>query len=157
VTGWYLTGASILEIIIATTIIAVGLVAALSLATNSQKSSDYSRDNNLATNYSYQVVDWLRDIKTTLGWTNLVYYIQADAGGNSSITYCLNSTLPTDETSFEALTTGSDCTSSTIPNTVFSRELTLDISSDSLSGTVTTYWQEKVQRSNTIELELTKW
>lgn len=154
------TGQSILEVVLAATLIAVGLVAALSLATNSQKSADFSKSNNLATNYNYQAVDWLRDVRTREGWDNMIYYLSADSGG-SSLTYCLNSSLPTDTAGFAALPADSNCsTGGTIPGTSFARQVSFDLSqlpSGKISGTVTTFWQEKVERENNLEFELTKW
>lgn len=153
-------GQSILEVVLAATLIAVGLVAALSLATNSQRTADFSKSNNLATNYNYQVVDWLRETRAREGWSNFAYYLDADTGGNT-LTYCLNGALPNSSAAFEALSGGSSCNSGgTIPNTLFSRQVSLDLSqvgSGRITGTVTTYWTDRTQHSNNLEFELTEW
>lgn len=151
-------GTGVLEIIITSALIAIGLVGILSLATRSQKTTDFSRDNNLATNYSYQVADWLRDLRTTLGWDTFTYYLTEDSA--NPVVYCLNSTLPTEELTFAALVNGSCLPSSVIQDTVFSREVSIDLSnlaSDYLTGTITTTWEGNKTYTNILEVRLSKW
>lgn len=152
-------GQSLLEVILAATLISAGLVAALALATNSQRSADFSKNNNTAGNFNYQVVDWLREIRDSEGWGSFSYYLQADTAG-SQLTYCLNSALPTAVSGFADLTAGSSCDSASIPNTIFSREVTLNLSlldSGLLTGTVSTSWVDRTTHSNKLEFEMTKW
>lgn len=151
-------GQSLLEVVLATTLIAIGIVAALSLANTSQKSTNYSKSLNLATNYSYEVADWLRSTRSLLGWDNFTYYLSQDSAG-TGVTYCLNSTLP-DESSFPDLESGPCPEGSYLDSTIYSRSVTLDLSnlaSDSLSAEITTSWQENTTRSNTLEIKLNKW
>ena len=152
-------GDSILEIIIASALIVIGLVSILSLATRSQKTSDFSRDNNHATNYSYEANDWLRDMRNILGFDTLAYYLSEDSLANDT-TYCLNSTLPTTEIDFEALDYGECASGDTITDSVFYREISLDLStlaSDYITGIITTSWEGNTTHTNILEIKLTKW
>jgi hypothetical protein len=151
-------GQSILEVVLATTLIAVGLIAALSLGNSSQKSASFSRNVNVAGNYSYQVTDWVRNLRTLLGWQNLVYLLQEDDPTN--VTYCLNDSLPSTEAEFQALGSGSCPELSTIPDTIFSREISFDltdVADGKITGSVVTSWQEEELRTNNLSFELTAW
>lgn len=150
-------GQTILEIVIATTLIVVGLIAALSLANNSQKTTNFSKNNSLATNYSYQVVDWLRNLRASLGWATFAYYLGEDSGGNS-LTYCLSSSLPETEVGFAALEGSGSCNPDThLGDTIFSRQVVLDLSdlsSGLVRGQVTTSWQENTLHHHQLDFEI---
>lgn len=153
-----MSGQSILEVVLATTLIAVGLIAALALGNSSQKSASFSRNVNLATNYSYQVADWARNMRTYLGWSNFTYIIQED--NLTSVTYCLNSTLPSSDLEFQALTSASCAEGDTLSGTIFSRELILDLTNlatGTIDAKVTTSWLENTVHTNNLEFELTQW
>lgn len=122
-------GQSIIEILIATAIISVTLVAALALGTNSIKSSTYSRNLNQATKYSYEAVDYMRQLRHTQGWGNISTL-------NLGV-YCLN-TIP------NLILPSSGSCSTPMTNEVFTRELKIeDTSSDGIiKFKVTTTWEE---------------
>jgi len=154
----FLRGSSVLEITIAAALISIGLVGIISLATRSQRSTDFSKNNNLATNYSYQAIDWIRDLRNTLGYDTLIYYLTED--GSNPVIYCLNTNLPTTEANLKALTNSSCAISDHIPNTLFSREISIDLSnlaSNYITAIATTQWEGNKTYTNTLEVKLTKW
>jgi type II secretory pathway pseudopilin PulG len=80
-------GTSIIEIIIATALIGMAIIAALSLTNHSQKQNTYARELAEASGYATQAADWIKTEKETLGWET----INTQAAGD----YCL-STIPAD-------------------------------------------------------------
>lgn len=138
-------GTSIIEIVIAAALISVAIIAALSLANQSQKQNAYARDLAEATKYAYQVSDWIRNERNSLGWSTMY---ELDSG-----VYCLNS-LPADFTLIEA---GNCGPGTSISDTKFAREINLTKDTDKLTISINVSWQEKTQRQATIEMELQPW
>lgn len=147
----YLRGTSIIEIVIATALISVAIIAALSLTNSSQKQNIYARNLAEATKYTTQLVDWVRTQRDTVGWSTIA------AQNNGS--YCLTS-LPVD---WNALPSPGSCgPGSYIQGTTYQREITLESTdADKASGLVkiivSTTWLEQVPRQATVEMELTQW
>lgn len=141
-----LSGTSILEIVIATAMITVAVIAALSLTNKSQSQNSYSRKSSEASGYASQVIDWARAERETLGWASLN---TIGAG-----VYCLNS-LPA---SYLTMTAGA-CTPATyIPNTSFTRNLTISKPSDTkIKLTISVTWLESTSREVQMESEIVQW
>jgi len=139
-----LNGTSIIEVIIATALINVAVLSALSLINRSQNQNIYARNLAEANKYSTQVADWIRQERETLGWATL------SAKCSGTCTYCLNDIPP----SFTDLTEGS-CTD-TITNT-FSRTVTMTKNTDSLLFTINTTWVDKTIKAASLEMELRQW
>lgn len=151
----YFRGNTIIEVLIAATMISIAILAALSLSSNSQKQTDFSRDLHLASTYNDQTLDWLRNMRTLLGWYEFIDAISAD--GSGTVTYCLT-TLPATSSEFLSLTAGS-CAGALIPGTNLSRDLSLTPQGspiDSVYALVTTSWAGG-QHSSFAETTLTKW
>lgn len=148
-------GQTVLEVLVAATIVTVLLVGLLSLIVNSSKSTTYSRNLNQATEYSNQAADWLRNQKKQYGWSAFIEAIQNDSGANT-VTYCLNNSLA----DFEPLAAGS-CSSTYISGTNFSREAIMNLSNvadGTIDITITTSWQETNDIQNaTVNTKLTQW
>jgi len=138
-------GTSIIEIVIATTLISVAIISALSLTNQSQKQNTYAKGLAEATKYATQASDWIRSQRDELGYATL-YSI---AGG----IYCLNS-LPSDYTLIE---TGACNDNSFISNTIFQREVTLTKNLDSINALIIVTWMDSIERQSKIEMELTSW
>ncbi len=153
-----LAGQSILEVVIATTLISMGVIAALSLTNQSQKSSNYAKTLDAATAYNNQAADYLRNQKNQLGYATLAEMFTQDSSGGSA-TYCLDS-LPADSTSFLALTPGSCSDTDLVQGSTFKRDLVVDVTNSS-SGiipiTITTSWSDSSVRSAVLKMELSKW
>lgn len=148
-----LKGTSIIEIVIATALISVGIIAALSLVNNSQKQNTYARGLAEASRYASQASDWIRSERTTLGWATLNTI-------NDGV-YCLNN-FPVN---FLSLVAGpcdaSSFISNTIPAGFYQRKITLSknppVSPTSINIVIEVSWMEKILRQATIEMELTQW
>lgn len=145
-----LQGQSIVETVIASALISMAILAALSLSLNSQKASTYAKNSAEATKYTSQASDWLRTERNSLGWSTL-----AAAPG----TYCLN-TIPSAPNDFTNLSLGNCAADTYIPQTIFTRQITVD-SSTAASGTIkitiTLSWQETTLHSTSLEMELSQW
>lgn len=135
-------GTSIIEIIIATALIGMAIIAALSLTNHSQKQNTYARELAQATGYATQVADWIKTEKETLGWET----INTQASGN----YCLN-TIPAD---FSALSPGDCDYGSFISETNFQREITLSKPAGRINIVITVSWLEQIERQIKLEMEL---
>ncbi len=145
----YLRGTSIIEIVIATALISVSVIAALSLTNHSQKQNTYAKSLAEATKYNNQATDWIRTQRSLLGWTVM-------ASKPSGI-YCLN-TFPANFNNLPSL--GSCAANSFISGTIFQRQITLDTSAQAtgkIKITTAVIWLEKIARSATTEMELTSW
>lgn len=152
-----ISGQSIIEILIATAVVAVLLVSLLILGTNSLKATTYARNLNQATEYSNQVGDWLRNMKETAGWELFSTTIREDG---ATVTYCLP-TLPADTLEFRNLGNGLCTNTDFIGSTIFQREVVFDtslaISEGVITATISTNWEENTTRNATIYVTLTQW
>lgn len=141
-----LKGTSIIEIIIATALISVAMIAALSLMNRSQSQNNYARNLDEANSYITQAADWIRSQRDSLGYAT-IYTLS----GPSTNTYCLN-TFPATITS---ITLGA-CTDY-LAN-IFQRNITITRKgTTSLLIGITVSWMEKTSRQATIEMELSQW
>ena len=151
-------GQSILEVVIATTLISMGVIAALSLTNQSQKSSNYAKTLDAATAYNNQLADYLRNQKSLLGYATLEeLFVGHSAGG--VVTYCID-TIPADSTAFLALTPGICGDTDLIAGTTFKRQMEVDVTgsgSGSITATITTSWTDNTVRSAVLNMELSKW
>lgn len=151
------SGQSIIEVVIATTLISIGVIAALSLTNQSQKSSNYAKLLDLANSYNNQLADYLRNQKAKVGWGNMVEKIDADASSGYAY-YCFN-TLSENEDFLEK-TAGSCPEDSYLDGTLFSREVEFDartLATGILPTIITTSWEDKATRTATLNLELSQW
>lgn len=138
-------GTSIIEIVIATALISVSIISALSLANHTQKQNTYAKNLAQATKYTTQAADWIRTERNSLGWATLA---AKDPGS-----YCLN-TLPSD---FTLIQGGTCADGSYLLNTQFKRDLTIQQPNpQTLKFIIEVSWQEQVARQATLELELTQ-
>lgn len=148
---------TILETVIAATLVAVSIVAAISLSTNTQKETAYSRNLSLANKYNAGALDSLKQLRSSMGWLAFIGELEGDGG---SPTYCF-STLPSSSTAFAALTakSPSDCAADLIEGTSFYRVASLTVSNppNSVSVTVTTYFGGDSSRSVATEATLTNY
>lgn len=136
---------SIIEIVIATAMISMAVIAALSLTSKSQSQNVYSRQSAEASKYATQIIDWVRSERNLKGWAT----INAKAAG----TYCLN-TIPSD---FTTLSPGACLASTYISNTIFTRTMIITKDAGKIIISVEITWDERTPRSTIINLELTQW
>ncbi len=139
-------GTSIIEIVIAASLISMAVIAALSLTNRSQKQSTYARNLAEATKYASEASDWIRNERTNLGWATM--------STMSDGVYCLN-TLPAD---FTLISSGSCLSGNYITgSTIYQRTLNMTKSATSIKFNIEVSWQENVPRQATIEMELSEW
>ncbi|MEI8232797.1 MAG: hypothetical protein WCG44_03570 [bacterium] len=141
-------GTSIIEVVIATALISVAIISALSLANSSQKQNTYARGLAEGTKYATQAADWIRTQRNTLGFATIA---SKDAG-----LYCINN-LPVDF----SLSSPSPCDSTYIKigteDTKYQRTLTLTSDGSKVTATIVVSWLENTPRQSTIQVELTQW
>lgn len=163
-----LNGSSILEIIIATALISIAIIAALSLMNNSQKQNTYARDLAEATKYATQAAEWLRTERDRIGWASIASKVNLDAinAGSANSVYCLN-IIPNVETpdyanfsDLVAETCADNDYIPSVPTNVFQRELNINTTNpDKLNITITVTWPwvEGTKHQAKIEMELAQW
>lgn len=152
------SGQSIVEVVIATTLISIGIVAALSLANYSARQNTYAKLVNEATSYNNQAADWLRAERVRLGWGEFTAKLTSDSAG-SAVAYCLVS-LSLASVDFTSLAPGNCNPTDYIVGTIFVRELIVDLDSlgdGQLTATVTTSWQDKTIHRIPLVTELSQW
>lgn len=153
------SGQSILEVVIATTLISMGVIAALSLTNQSQKTSTFAKQLNEATAYNNQLADYLRTAKSTHGFTTLSTIFTEDSQGGI-VTYCFPALTDT-LANFLTINPGSCSPTDYIQGTAFVRQMVVDTSNIATTGiipiTITTSWEDKSTRNAVLNMELTKW
>ncbi len=152
------SGGSILEVVIATTLISMGVIAALSLTNQSQKSSNYAKTLDAATAYNNQAADYLRNQKNQLGYATLAEMFTNDSSGGVAH-YCL-ANLPTDSASFLALNPGTCGDTDVLQGTSFMRDLEVDVRNSGagiIPITITTSWYDSSIRRAVLNMEISQW
>lgn len=149
---------SLVETVIAAGLIAIGIVAAMALSTRSESQTSYAKQLAEANRYAVQAQDYFRTARSYHGWNAIATKITADATANIT-TYCLTS-LSGDPTDFFTLTPANCTSSDIVPNTRFTRQVTIDSTrydEGVLSLVITVSWPDKVTRTTNLEMELTSW
>ena len=147
-------GQSILEVLFATTVVALVLVAVLSTIIASVRNSRTSLEQTRSTNYANEALEWLRKERDSLGW---IVFSSYGPGIGSSQTYCF-ATYPSSATLLSNKAGACEITE-TIPNSTFRRELTIDrISNEEMAIIVTIYRPSREGESiTTLEGRLSQW
>lgn len=121
-------GQVLTELVIALSVVIIGVMALVQLATKSISNAGYSKHQSVSTSYGSSATDWVRKQRDTLGWDAF-----ASKAGQ---TYCINNL---------AWTTGS-CGTGQIGTTGFSREVTLSsLPPDKLEAVITVKWTEGIK------------
>ncbi|HSW90063.1 MAG TPA: type II secretion system protein [Patescibacteria group bacterium] len=131
------SGQTLIEILIAITLIVFVLTSLASGLSLGVRNSRFSANASTAKDRITEAQEWVRSVENQAGWESFYQMVSAD---NPPVTYCLTS-LPTSVQEFDALI-GSNCLpSETIPNTVFSRAMTLTVvSPTAIDSLVTISW-----------------
>lgn len=138
-------GTSIIEILVATAMISIAIIAALSLANRSQSQNIYARNLSEATGYATQAADWLRIQRDTFGFATINNLSAGD--------YCL-SNFPTDITLIQV----DPCNDTDLINNVYKRQVNITKpDTTSMKFIISVTWEEKTTRQATIEMELSQW
>lgn len=137
-------GQTIIEVLLATLVVAAVLVAITYGMTNSTKNADQNKQRATANLYAQEVIEVFRRERDNLGWNSF----QAELTDNGI--YCLNN-LPDDTQDFANLNTGPCASSSYISGTKFQRELVVDKSTNEVVLDVSVTWQDGT-REQEVEL-----
>lgn len=151
------SGQSIIEVVIAATLISIGMVAALSLSNYSTRQNTYAKYINQTTSYNNQAGDWLRSEKARLGWNQFAAKLTGDGG--PLVTYCLPNADLTG-VDFLTLNAGNCGAADLIPNTFMTRSLSFDlgnIGNGKINLTVTTSWTDKTTHNLSLTMEISQW
>ena len=145
------SGQSLVEMMVAVAVVSMVLVGLISAITFSLANAQFSRNKTLATKYSQEAIEWLRNERDKLGWagTNGFY----NKAGDNSTTYCLNSL-----TSWPA---AGGCAGTVIANTIFTRDVFVDGNGgaqDQVSVKVTVTWPQGSRTGSVVvDTYLNKW
>lgn len=117
------SGQSIIEVLIATGVVALVMTAMMAAMTLSLQNSSQAKYRSLATKLGQEGVENIRQYRDKLGWETFYQIINSQGNG----LYCLN-TLPATNPQLEALTSGA-CQTYSISQTGvnFKREILIDV------------------------------
>lgn len=116
------SGVSLLEVLFATAAVALVLVAVLSTIISSLQNSRSSLEQTKATQYSTEILEWLRQERDNRGWT--VFAESLPSVGDVQ-TYCIKS-LPADMAEFTASAGECESESDRITDTIYTREVLIN-------------------------------
>jgi type II secretory pathway pseudopilin PulG len=148
-------GQSIIEVIFATAVVALVLVAVLSTIIASMRNSRSSLEQSRATKYAQETLEWLRRERDGEGWVVFVSRAPATVGGTRL--YCLTS-MPTDIINLTTFA-GNCTTTDTIANTPFVRVLRMNrISNEEVEAVITvTRPSDSGNVTTTLQGRFTSW
>jgi type II secretory pathway pseudopilin PulG len=145
-------GSTLIEIIVATGIVALVMTSVVAVVTVSVRNSAQAKAKGIATKYSQEAMEFFRRQRTQLGWESFVKVFQDDG---STIDYCLTA-IPADSVAFETLQ-GGDCAPTAFVDSrnIFQRHAEVQVvSSDQVNVTVQVTWLDgEVNRESHITQE----
>src|SRR5690348_13885888 len=98
------SGQSLIEVMFATAVVALVLIAVLSSIILSLRNARFALEQTKATGYAQATLEWLRQQRDIVGWG---VFSTSVINRGSSVKFCLTS-LPSDYAALMALNTG-DC------------------------------------------------
>ncbi|MEI6690653.1 MAG: prepilin-type N-terminal cleavage/methylation domain-containing protein [bacterium] len=152
------SGQTIIEVLIVVAVSSIVFISLLSLNNFSTKTASRSRNQNLATTYSTQAADWIRQLRSSYGWEAIADKFQTDANGNTSVTYCLNA-LPSTQASFISLKPSTCTDIQIIPTTSYTRHMVVslfEINNKKLLISINTTWPDNAAANSIIEITIGK-
>src|SRR3990172_5921841 len=114
-------GQILVEVVLAMAIAILAVVGLAQIATKSTSNAGSSSRRAVATSYAVAGMEWIRNQKNTIAWSDFSSTSKAPVPPNPANVYCLNS-FPGSWTSMAA---GACASGSTISGTEFSRSMTL--------------------------------
>jgi type II secretory pathway pseudopilin PulG len=147
------SGQTLLEILISLAIVTIVLVAIVSRATESIRNTNFSRNKVLAARFAQEGVEWAREQRDRMGWTDFENLISTVEGGD--VTYCVlvfSESLSCRLTSCSNITIA-PCTG-TIGSTIFNREIRFihvdpdALDQDRVTAQVTVSWSDSIGTHN---------
>lgn len=121
------SGQTLVEVTFATAVVSLVLVALLSSVIQSLRNARQSLEQTKSTQYAQEVLEWLRGTRDREGWG--VFYGNLVAVG-TDLTYCLPA-VASDSADLVLLDLGACAEDEVIPDTIYTRQLRLEILSTS--------------------------
>lgn len=146
-------GQSILEVLFATTVVALVLAAILSTIIASLRNARTASEQSQSTSYAQETLEWLRRERDAYGW---ITFSESTVNVGETQAYCLG-TLPT--TILDISSQQGNCTGQTISDTNYVRELSLyRPTSEEIEATVTVIRPSQAgQTATTLRGWFTQW
>lgn len=155
------SGQTMIEMVVATGMVALVLVAIVSGIALSIRNSRFSKNKALATRYAQEAVEKFRNYRDEVGWQP---FLEEVLEGNSSVVYCMPS-MPA--SAIEVPTFTGACSGQKIPNAAGDTEFTRGVQAltqtqvnpnDAVEITVTVSWIEGSKTHNvTLSSRLNNW
>ncbi len=139
------SGQSIIEVLIATVVIALVMTSIVGAMTLSIQSTAESRARSIATHLAQEGLELFRRERATLGWQR---FYDESLSGQASRVYCLN-TIPSTSAQFSSMSAG-ECGSATIDDSPMQREATVvRQNTETVSVEVVVTWQNGNKQNST--------
>lgn len=122
------SGSTLIEVIISIGIVALVLVTIVASGTLVTRNRRFSANQGIATKYSQETIEWVRDFRNSVGWKT--FYDSVSAKGASPITVCMP-LIASAAADFDALTAGACAGTDVIANTEYQRSLVFTVASSS--------------------------
>lgn len=127
-------GQTLIEILLATTVVAMVLTAIVAGLSLSVRNTGHARLQNSAVKYANETLEVFRRERQILGWESFRTALASD-------TYCIND-LPTTSSGFVALSAGECAPETYISDTIFQREAMVAAGSDEVQVESVVTWAE---------------
>ncbi len=142
------SGQSLVEVAFATMVVSMVLVALLSSIIQSMRNSRVALEQTKANQYAEETLEWLRQERDANGWG---VFQSSLANEGTNLTFCV-ATISADLAELLDAGTGACTEEDVIPNTIFTRELDIDVLSTTQVRATTTV--NRPGRSGTITTQL---
>ena len=148
-------GQTLLEVMVAFAVVTMILVAIVSRGAESIRSAAFARSQVKATRYAQEGVEWVREQRDKMGWTNF-----EDEIAPGPVTYC----VPKVSSLLSSLSPAFCGAGDEIDGTIFSREVEFDYNAADASGEafievlVTVTWEDSIGTHDVkYNTNLSKW
>lgn len=145
-------GFSLIDVLVAVTILVVGISSLVALSTLVVRNQRLSLERTEANTYAQETIEWARIMRQRLSWDAFIAELIADG---SSGRYCLEGALPVEIEDFGLLEEGACQDQQTITiDSVFSRELVFSYDSGQQALTLTSIvrWPRSAGQETSVEV-----
>jgi len=122
------SGSTLIEVIISIGIVALVLVTIVASGTLVTRNRRFSSNQGVATKYSQETIEWVKDFRNSVGWKT--FYDSVSAKGVSPIAVCMP-IIASAAADFDALPAGACAGTDVIANTEYQRSLVFTVASPS--------------------------
>jgi|SRR5579859_1155137 len=117
------SGQTIIEIIVATGIVALVMTSIVALVSVSIKDASESKSKAIATKYDQEAMEFFREQRSLLGWES---FLAVFPQNGSKVTYCL-ATLPATTLAFTQMSAGACNNAYVDPMKIFTRQTDVQV------------------------------